>query len=93
MFGARPSLTGWSGLILLGVLQLGLPFFLYTTAIKYVMALDAILVCTIEPVLNPVWVFLFLKEAPGRWAILGGSVIVVAVTFRSLFFSGRKIYN
>jgi drug/metabolite transporter (DMT)-like permease len=47
--------------------------------------LDAILVCSMEPVLNPVWVFLFLKEAPGKWAILGGGVIIVAITFRSLF--------
>jgi drug/metabolite transporter (DMT)-like permease len=88
MFGKGPSLYGWVGLAILGLFQLGLPFFLYTTAIKYVPALDAILLCSLEPVLNPVWVFLFLKETPGRWALLGGGVIITAVTLRA-FLSGR----
>ena len=91
MFGALPTAAGWTGLVILGVIQLGLPFYLYTNAIRSVTALDAILVCSMEPVLNPVWVFLFLKETPGRWAVIGGSMIIIAVTLRSLISSKRKI--
>jgi drug/metabolite transporter (DMT)-like permease len=55
---------------------------LYSTAIKHITALEAVLLTTIEPILNPVWVFLALREAPGRWAILGGVIVLMAVTGR-----------
>jgi drug/metabolite transporter (DMT)-like permease len=37
----------------------------------------------IEPVLNPVWVFLLLGEQPGVWALLGGTIILGAVMYRA----------
>ncbi len=84
MWDSAPSIYGWVGLIFLGVFQLGFSFILYVIAIKQVTALDAVLVSTIEPILNPVWVFLFLNEAPGRMAILGGSVVFISVTVRCI---------
>src|SRR5205807_148180 len=47
-------------LIILGVVQLGLPYVLYATAIKHVTALEATLVTLLEPVLNPTWVMIAL---------------------------------
>lgn len=61
----------------LGVFQLGIPYLLYTHALKYVNAIDAILVGMIEPVLNPVWVFLFIGERMGEWAFFGGSMVLI----------------
>ncbi len=69
----------------LGIIQLGLPFLLYSTAIKYVTAIDAVLIQTIEPLLNPIWVFLIIGEEPGAWAIVGGAVVLVAVTVRNIY--------
>ena len=68
----------------LGVFQLGISYFLYAEAIKSVRALDAILIPTIEPILNPVWVFLFIGETPGMWAIIGGSIVVLTIIIKSL---------
>ena len=34
----------------------------------------------VEPLLNPVWVFIFDGEAPGMWALIGGVVVVVTIT-------------
>jgi len=73
----------------LGIIQLGLPFLLYSTAIKYVTAIDAVLIQTIEPLLNPIWVFLIIGEEPGSWAIVGGAVVLVAVTFRNIYTNKR----
>jgi len=81
---APPGLKGWVGLVLLGVFQLGFSYIFFATALKRVRALDAILICAIEPVLNPIWVFLLIGERPGRWALLGGCVILVSVAARSV---------
>ena len=48
-------------------------------------ALEAILITVIEPILNPVWVFLLLGEAPGPWAMVGGVVVLGAVTALSIY--------
>ncbi len=87
MFGSTPDLTGWAALITLGVLQLGLSYILFAAAVKHASALDSILVPTIEPLLNPIWVFFLLGERPGPWALVGGSIVLIAVTTRSVFMA------
>ena len=80
---ANPSI--WTGkdvfaVIMLGVFQIGLAYFLFTYGVTHgVRSLDASIIGFIEPLLNPVWVFLFIGEKPSNWAILGGIVIVSAV--------------
>ena len=74
----------WLLIVVLGVFQLGIPYVLYTTAIKYVTALDAIIYPIIEPILNPIMVFLVLGEVLGSWAILGGVLVLGGVIVRGL---------
>lgn len=74
----------WLGLGLLGTVQLGIPFVLYAFSIKHVSALEAILVSVLEPILNPIWVLLWLGEMPGKWSLAGGIVVLVTVTLRML---------
>jgi drug/metabolite transporter (DMT)-like permease len=71
-------------LVLLGAVQLGLPYVLYATAIKQVSALEATLIPLLEPVLNPLWVMLALGERPGPWAIVGGLLVLSAVLGRGV---------
>ena len=78
----------WLIIFVLGVVQLGLPYILYTLALRYVNAIDAILVSMIEPILNPIWVFLFIGERIGEWAVYGG----VLVLFGSLGRALIKLY-
>jgi drug/metabolite transporter (DMT)-like permease len=85
MIGPLPDVTSLQALVLLGVVQLGFPYVLYAYALKHVTALEGILIPVIEPLLNPVWVFLALGEKPGRWAIVGGTFVLAAVTARSIF--------
>jgi drug/metabolite transporter (DMT)-like permease len=84
MFGSAPDFTGWAALIALGVFQLGLSYALFSKAVKHATALDSILVPTVEPLLNPIWVFLLLGERPGPWALVGGAIVLAAVTTRSV---------
>lgn len=81
-----PALTpiGWTSLATLGVLQLGVSYWLYARAIKHVTALEAVLIPVIEPILNPIWVLLALHEKPSGPALAGGAIVLTAVTLRAV---------
>jgi drug/metabolite transporter (DMT)-like permease len=84
-----PDPSAWGPLILLGLVQLGLGYVLYTIAIRRVTALGATLLTMLEPVLNPLWVMLAMGEQPGRWATVGGTLVLFAVLTRAAL-SGRN---
>lgn len=87
LFETVPNGQGWLCLVLLGIVQLGIPYILYCEAIKHATALEATLIPVIEPILNPIWVALLLGEVPGLLSILGGVIVVVAVTLRCVVVS------
>ena len=89
MFDSMPSPAGWAGLIFLGVFQLGMAYVFYTWAISHVTAMEAVLITLIEPVLNPIWVFVLMGETPSWSALLGGLVIIGAVTARQIVEARR----
>jgi drug/metabolite transporter, DME family len=75
----------------LGVVQIGLAYTLFTLGMaRGVRSLDAGVAGYIEPMLNPVWVFLFLGERPSRWAILGGCIIIAAVLVHTIALARRR---
>lgn len=84
-----PGATGWGALIALGLFQQAAAYFCYAWAIRHTTALEATLVSVIEPILSPVWVALAFGERPGPWAVLGGTIVVGAVTARGLIVSAR----
>jgi drug/metabolite transporter (DMT)-like permease len=74
----------------LGIVQIGFSAILFTVAIKRISAVSANLIAVIEPVFNPVWVFLAIGEAPGPRALIGGGIIVLAVTIASIITARRR---
>ncbi len=66
-------------ILALGVFQVGLAAVFLSYGIKRVPAIQGILVAAIEPIMNPVWVFLATGEKPGINSIAGGIVIIAAV--------------
>ena len=88
------SITGHDliGVAYLGIIQLGVAYTFFTLGMaRGVRSLDAGIICYVEPVLNPVWVFLVLGEKPSRWALLGGTVIVAAVIVHMLLDARGKM--
>lgn len=72
-------------ILFLGVFQIGIAYLLFTKGIaEGVRSLDASLIGFIEPLLNPVWVFLFFGEQPSNWALLGGAIIMATVVVHTL---------
>jgi len=77
-----PTLTlrDFSLVAALGIFQIGLSYILFIKGVTSgTRPLDASIIGFFEPILNPVWVFLFYGEQPSRWALLGGTVIVATV--------------
>lgn len=71
-------------LAFLGIVQIGIAYSLFTFGLSHVRALDALLLSMIEPVLNPVWVYLGLGETPSIYAIIGGVIILILVAVRAI---------
>ena len=77
-----PAVTTQSVLliVLLGVVQIGIPYTLYSVAVKNCPPLMCSVISVIEPLLNPVWVFLAMGERPSYWALIGAVVVLVTIT-------------
>jgi drug/metabolite transporter (DMT)-like permease len=84
LWNGAPSLAGWGALAFLGVFQIGISSLFLTYGLKHVTAVQSLLTSVLEPLFNPVWVFLVLGERPGPRALLGGAIILIAVTLRSV---------
>ena len=73
------TITNWLTVAYLGIFQIGVAFIFFTKGIKHIPALEANLIVTLEPILSPVWVFLFIGERMGSFALLGGIVVLIGV--------------
>lgn len=79
----------------LGVFQIGLSYILFIKGVTGgTRPLDASIIGFLEPILNPVWVFLFYDEQPSNWAVLGGAIIVATVAGHIVIqYRGRTSAN
>jgi drug/metabolite transporter (DMT)-like permease len=84
LVSSPPGATAWSALLALGLFQQAAAYLAFAWAIRRATALEAILIPVIEPILNPIWVALAFGEYPGPWALLGGTIVIGAVTARAL---------
>jgi len=73
------DVTGVIALLVLGIFQVGLAYVFYSKGSRLTSPVSASLIGLLEAILNPVWVFLFYGEKVGRFALLGGAVILFAV--------------
>ncbi|MBC7885345.1 MAG: DMT family transporter [Saprospiraceae bacterium] len=81
-------------LMILGFGQLGLGYALFIYGQKYLPAIESSLIAMLDPILNPVWVFIGYGEHPGYWAVVGGFIIIAALTLRLFWleFHARTNY-
>jgi len=85
-FQVTADVVAWGAVIVLGIVQVGFAYIFFSKGIKKTSALLACLTSTIEPILNPIWVMLAgiwgilpVLEIPGRFALIGGVVIILTV--------------
>jgi len=68
----------------LGVFQLAGAYALFVRGIRHVTATEASLIGMLEPIANPLWVFLLLGERPALISLVGGIVVLGAIAWRTL---------
>ena len=87
LFATKPAFTTQAvvGILVLGILQIGVAYIFYAVAIQSAPLLTCTLLGVLEPLLNPVWVYLFAGEDPGVWSLVGGVVVVVAITLWMIY--------
>jgi drug/metabolite transporter (DMT)-like permease len=66
-----------------GMVQLALPYVLFQLALRRVNPVDSALLILLEPVLNPIWVYLSVGETPGWGTIIGGVAILAALVIEA----------
>jgi drug/metabolite transporter (DMT)-like permease len=84
------TLKSLAAISVLGIVQIGLSAILFSIAIKRVSAVQANLIAVIEPVFNPIWVFFAIGEYPGANTLIGGCIIIFAVTVASIISARRS---
>lgn len=90
VFLTKPVFTGTAviSILVLGVFQLGISYILYAKAAENCPPLACSLLSALEPLLNPVWVFLFDGERPGLFALVGAVIVICSITVWTVF--GQK---
>jgi drug/metabolite transporter (DMT)-like permease len=71
-------------LAVMGIVQLGIPYWLFLKGLESITLQEASLIVLLEPVLNPVWVALAVGEIPSVATLIGGGLIITSLGFRYL---------
>lgn len=69
-------------LAVMGGVQLGAPYYLFSKGLQTVALPEASLIALIEPVLNPLWVALIVGELPSTATVCGGAMILFGLGVR-----------
>jgi drug/metabolite transporter (DMT)-like permease len=82
-----PSPFQLSVLLLFAVIQLGLPYLLFTWGLKSVSSQEAALLSLLEPITLPIWTFIAWHHhadysAPNWWTIVGATMIACGFVWK-----------
>lgn len=83
-----PTGRGVAALLYLGIFQIGIAYLLFNAGMAHLSATAAVVVGSLEAVLNPVWVFLGVGERPSSWALAGGGLVLGVIVWYGL--SGQR---
>ncbi len=66
-------------LVFMGVVQFGLPYYLFSLGLARIKAYQASLITMAEPILVPVWAYLVVAEVPSVTTMYGGGIVFAAL--------------
>jgi drug/metabolite transporter (DMT)-like permease len=69
---------------LFGAGQMAVGLIMFTAGARLIPAAEAALISNLETVLGPLWVWIVFSENPGRYALIGGGVVLTTLVVYSL---------
>lgn len=87
--GKWPEGSQWLYLAGFGIVQMGIPYFLFARGLRLIPGHEASGIGLLEPVLVPVWVYAAWHTSPDYmppkwWTLVGGGLILVGLVVRYL---------
>lgn len=76
-------------LLAFGFAQLGIGLAIFSIGAARAPATDVALLSMLEPIMGPVWVWIFMDEYPGVPALIGGAMVFVALAAHTIYASSR----
>lgn len=77
-------------LCLFGFGQLGFGLAIFAVGAKGAPATEAALLSMLEPVLGPIWVWIFKDEYPGVAGLIGGCIVFAALAAHTVYAAHRE---
>ena len=79
-----PSLEQILFLMVFGIFQMAVPYWLFSRSLKSVTPQEAGIITLLEPVLNPIWAYAVApeRETPTIWTIAGGGILLGALAWK-----------
>ncbi len=77
-------------LLTFGFAQLGIGLAIFSVGAARAPATEVALLSMIEPIVGPIWVWIFVNEYPGVPALIGGSTVFVALAVHTVYASSRS---
>ncbi len=69
-------------LVAFGAFQMAVPYALFARGLREIGAPEAGLIGLVEPILNPIWVLLFVHERPAGPTLIGGLFLLAGLAHR-----------
>ena len=76
-------------LLAFGFAQLGVGLAIFSIGAARAPATDVALISMLEPITGPIWVWIFVNEYPGVPAIIGGSIVFVALAAHTIYVNSQ----
>lgn len=79
---AHAGVAQWGVIAGLAIVQMGTPYIVFARSLRSITAQEAGLITLVEPVVNPIWVWVVWHQPIAGHTILGGGLILLALVLR-----------
>ncbi len=83
----------WMVILFMGIVQLGLGYIFFSIGIQHTSATTGSILATVEPILNPVWVFLVVGESPKLLSLIGAAIVLTTISIYNVILTRKNYQN